>query len=172
LHRLYQVNDGWIYVAADTPDERRAFCGALDCEDLLRDHATPPAGKHPNDTPLARDLVQRFAGWRLQESLERLRAAGVPCGPVLDGQSEIFLDDPHTAANDMIATQQHPVLGQMRIARHYIRFSHTEVVTGRATPLLGEQTRQVLQELGFSAQTMQQLHDKGVVKTEIPGDVR
>jgi crotonobetainyl-CoA:carnitine CoA-transferase CaiB-like acyl-CoA transferase len=169
FHRLYQVNEGWLYVAADTSEARQAFCRVLNCEDLLHDYTTPPAGKHPNDTPLAQALVQRFAGWRLQESLERLRAAGVPCGPVLDGQSEIFLDDPHAAANDMIAMQQHPVLGQMRIARHYIRFSHTEVVAGRATPLLGEQTREVLQELGFSEQTMQQLHDKGVVKTETPG---
>ena len=39
FHRLYQVNDGWLYVVADTPEARRAFGRALDCEALLRDPA-------------------------------------------------------------------------------------------------------------------------------------
>ena len=86
----------------------------------------------------------------------------------MDGQSETFLDDPHAAANDMVGTRQHPVMGQMRIARHYIRFGHTAVAPGCSTPLLGEHTRQALEELGFAAQTIQAFHDKGVVKTETP----
>jgi hypothetical protein len=30
----------------------------------------------------------------------------------------------------MVGTRQHPVMGQMRIARHYIRFGHTAIVPG------------------------------------------
>jgi crotonobetainyl-CoA:carnitine CoA-transferase CaiB-like acyl-CoA transferase len=172
FHRLYQVNDGWLYVVADSPEARRAFARALDCEALLHDPDQVPAGQHPNDTPLAQALVRLFAGLRIQESLERLRSAGVPCAPVMDGQSEIFLDDPHAAANDMVGTRQHPVMGQMRIARHYIRFGHTASVPGCPTPLLGEHTRQVLEELGFAALTIHAFYDKGVVKTETPAGER
>jgi crotonobetainyl-CoA:carnitine CoA-transferase CaiB-like acyl-CoA transferase len=168
FHRLYQVNDGWIYVVAETPDERRAFARAFDCSALVDDAANVPAGQHPNDTPLAQRVAQRFTMLSRQESLERLRAAGIPCGPVLAGDSEVFLDDPHAAANDMIATLQHPVMGHMRIARHYIRFGHTQVVAGRPTPLLGEQIREVLEELGFSAQTIGEFYEKQAVKTETP----
>jgi crotonobetainyl-CoA:carnitine CoA-transferase CaiB-like acyl-CoA transferase len=172
FHRLYQANDGWLYIVADTPEARRAFGRALDCEALLHDPAMVPAGQHPNDTPLAQALVRRFAGMSLQESLERLRTAGVPCAPVMDGQSETFLDDPHAAANDMVGTRQHPVMGQMRIARHYIRFGHTASVPGCPTPLLGEHTPQILAELGFAAPTIQAFYDKGVVKTEAPAGER
>jgi crotonobetainyl-CoA:carnitine CoA-transferase CaiB-like acyl-CoA transferase len=172
FHRLYQVNDGWLYVVADTPEAQHAFSRALDCANLLRQHAEAPAGQHPNDTPLAQALVQLFSGLSLQDSLQRLHSAGVACAPVMDGQSEVFLDDPHAAANDMVGTRQHPVLGHMRVARHYIRFGHTATVAGCATPLLGEHTPAVLAELGFSASTIAALHTKGVVKTETPAGDR
>src|SRR5438309_11636748 len=60
FHRLYQVHDGWLYVVAETPTERLALCRALDCEDLGREHAEPPPGCHPVETPLAQALAQRF----------------------------------------------------------------------------------------------------------------
>jgi hypothetical protein len=66
----------------------------------------------------------------------------------------------------MVATYQHPLLGQERVARHYIRFGHTEVLQGRPTPLLGEHTREVLQDVGFTDSAIAKLYAKGVVKTE------
>jgi crotonobetainyl-CoA:carnitine CoA-transferase CaiB-like acyl-CoA transferase len=166
FHRLYEASDGWLYVVADTPEERQALCRALDCEDLFRDHADAPAGCHPADTPLARALSQRFAALRLDDSLTRLQAAGVPCAPAVSGHSELFLNDPHAIANDMVATYPHPLLGQQRVARHYIRFGHTDVLQGRPTPLLGEHTREVLQDVGFTESAIAELYAKGVVKTE------
>jgi crotonobetainyl-CoA:carnitine CoA-transferase CaiB-like acyl-CoA transferase len=101
-----------------------------------------------------------------------LQEAGVPCAPIVDGQSEVFLNDPHAAANDMIVTHQHPVLGQMQVARHFVKFSSTAVVPGRPTPLLGEHTREVLQEVGYAEADIAALYDKGVVKTEVPAGER
>jgi crotonobetainyl-CoA:carnitine CoA-transferase CaiB-like acyl-CoA transferase len=49
-----------------------------------------------------------------------------------------------------------------------VRFGNTEVVQGRPTPLLGEHTREVLQEVGFSEQGIAELYTKGVVRTEEP----
>jgi crotonobetainyl-CoA:carnitine CoA-transferase CaiB-like acyl-CoA transferase len=166
FHRLYTVSDGWIYVVAEAAEERRALCRALDCADVLSDHPDTTEKRDAHDAPLARELARRFAALSRQESLERLQTAGVPCAPVMDGQSEVFLGDPHATANAMVATHQHPVLGQMRLARHYVRFGNTAVVPGRPTPLLGEHTRQVLQEAGFSEPAIAALYTKGAVKTE------
>jgi crotonobetainyl-CoA:carnitine CoA-transferase CaiB-like acyl-CoA transferase len=166
FHRLYEASDGWLYVVADTPEAGQALCRALDCEDLLREHADPPTGCHPADTPLAHALAERFAALRLDESLARLQTLSVPCAPAVSGHSEVFLNDPHAAANDMVATYEHPLLGQQRVARHYILFGHTESLQGRPTPLLGEHTREVLQEVGFTENAMAELYAKGVVKTE------
>jgi crotonobetainyl-CoA:carnitine CoA-transferase CaiB-like acyl-CoA transferase len=168
FHRLYQAHDGWLYVAAATPAERLALCRELDCEAIGRDDAPPPANCHPAETLLAQTLAQRFAGLTLVESLAHLQQAGVPCAPAVAGHSEIFLNDPQAAANDMVGVHQHPVIGRLRLARHYIRFGHTQAVPGRPTPLLGEHTREILREVGFSAQGIAALYAKGVVKTEEP----
>jgi crotonobetainyl-CoA:carnitine CoA-transferase CaiB-like acyl-CoA transferase len=167
-HRLYAVNDGWLYVVAQTLEARRALCRALGGNDLLREYTDAVPGHPAADTALAQALAQRFAGLSLAESLQRLKAAGVPCAPAVDGRSELFLRDAHAAANDMVATYHHPILGQMRVARHYVHFDHTEILPGRPTPLLGEHTREVLQEVGFSENASAERHAKGVVKTEEP----
>jgi crotonobetainyl-CoA:carnitine CoA-transferase CaiB-like acyl-CoA transferase len=167
-HRLYEVSDGWLYVVADTPEARHALCRALDGEDFWRDYAAALAAGQANDMTLAQALAQRFAALPLGESLARLQAAGVPCAPALAGDSDIFLNDPQAMANDMVATYQHPALGQQRVARHYVRFGHTNVLQGRPTALLGEHTREVLQEVGFGETVIAELHAQGVVKTEAP----
>ncbi|HEY7710861.1 MAG TPA: CoA transferase [Candidatus Entotheonella sp.] len=166
FHRLYQVSDGWIYVVAESRDEQLALCKAIGHEALLRQHANAPADCHPAETPLAQDLAQIFSGLSLADSMARLKQAGVPCADANSGDSHIFLDDPHAAANDMVVTHQHPKVGQLRIARNYIRFGNTEVVKGIPTPLLGEHNRELLQELGFSETEIAELYTKGVVKTE------
>jgi crotonobetainyl-CoA:carnitine CoA-transferase CaiB-like acyl-CoA transferase len=167
-HRLYQAHDGWIYVVAETQEERLALCQALDCEDAGCANAEAPEQCHPADTPLAHALAQRFAVLSLRESLARLHQAGVPCAPAVPGHSEIFLDDLHAAANDIVATHRHPVIGLMRVARHYVQFGNTALEPGRPTPLLGEQTRQVLEEVGYTEPAIAALYAKGVVKTEVP----
>ncbi|HSF32562.1 MAG TPA: CoA transferase, partial [Candidatus Tectomicrobia bacterium] len=166
FHRLYEVNNGWLYVVAHTSEQRQALCRTLNCEALLDEHVDVPTSCHPADTPLAHALAQRFTALTVDEGLTLLRAAGVPCAPAVSGHSEVFLNDRHATVNDMVATYQHPVLGQQRVARHYIRFGHTEVLQGRPTPLLGEHTRQVLQEAGFTDSAIAELYAKGVVKTE------
>lgn len=168
FHRLYQVQDGWIYVVAEAAGEAQAMCRAIGRDDLATANFAPAAGQHPNDTPLAQELTRHFATLSQQESLARLQSAHIPCTPVMAGDSEIFLNDPHAAANDMLVTHQHPVVGTLLLARHYIRFSNTAVVPGRPTPLLGEQTREILVELGFSEQEIADRYAKGVMKTEIP----
>jgi len=166
FHRLYATADGWLYVAADTTQARQALCRVLECEALCRDCGDVPAGCHAAETPLAHALAERLAGLGLQAILARLHAAGVPCAPAVSGHSAVFLDDPHAIANDMVATHQHPVLGQKRVARHYVRFSHTKVLQGRPTALLGEHSREVLQEVGFTDNAIAELYAKGMVKME------
>jgi crotonobetainyl-CoA:carnitine CoA-transferase CaiB-like acyl-CoA transferase len=168
FHRLYETTDGWLYVAADTAAARQALCRVLGCEDLLGKHTSTPAGRHPADTPLAHVLAKRFAAQRLDDTLTRLQAAGVPCAPAVSGHSEVFLNDPHAVANDMVAIYQHSLLGQKRVARHYVRFGHTEVLQGRPTALLGEHSQEVLREAGFTENIIAELYTKGVVKTEAP----
>jgi crotonobetainyl-CoA:carnitine CoA-transferase CaiB-like acyl-CoA transferase len=166
FHRLYEVSDGWIYVVAATEAEREAMCKAVDAETLLSAHRGASEDVHPNDTPLAKALAERFSTVQVDDILKRLRAVGVPCAPALPGDSEIFLNDPHASANDMIATYRHAWAGKLLVAWRYVQFGNTHPVEGKSTPLLGEHNRDVLREIGFSDAAIDELYAKGVIKTE------
>lgn len=168
FRRLYAARDGWLYVAADTPVAQRALGKALGCEaDLEPFNGWPGAGQgHPSVAPPADALAQRFAALDQTDAVRRLKSAGVPCAPVVGGDSDIFLDDPHASANRMVLAYNHPVVGHMLVAGHYMQFGNTPAVSGQPTPLLGQHAKDILREVGYTEAAIGDLYGKAVVKTE------
>ena len=168
FHRLYELADGWLYVAADTPDNRRALAEALGYE-LSPEGATgaSEAGeRHPSLAPPSDAMARQFAGMVVEDAVRILQSANVPCAPVVGGDSEIFLDDPHARDNRMVMAYNHPVVGHMQVAGHYMQFGNTPVVAGIPTPLLGQHVRDTLTEVGYTEGAIADLYGKAVVKTE------
>ena len=150
FHRLYRLRDGWIYVVAESDASRRAMCAIVGVAAPDASALQPTKGRHPNTTPFALELATAIAQRSIAETLAALQAAGVPCTEAPAGDAEIFLDDPHVAANDMIAVRQHAKAGSMRVAWQMVQFGDTRPSAGLPTPLLGEHTAQVLREIGCS----------------------
>ncbi len=168
FHRLYRLRDGWIYVVAETEAERRGLCDVFGTPPPDAAALQPAAGTHPNATPFAAGLAAAAAERSVGETLAALKAAGVPCAEAPRADAQVFLDDPHAAANDLVCVRQHPRAGAMRIAWQLIRFGDTSLPAGLPTPLLGEHSSQVLAEVGYSDAEIASLHADGVVKTETP----
>jgi crotonobetainyl-CoA:carnitine CoA-transferase CaiB-like acyl-CoA transferase len=167
FHRLYPLRDGWIYLAADSEEARRAVCAVFDLQSPDAQELRPE-GRHPLTTPFASALAQRIAGRATAEVLAALRAGGVPCSEVGPAGPVPFLEHPHAQANAMVAICQHPRAGKLRVAWQLVRFAATRPATGRPTPLLGEHTFEVLREVGFDDEAMRSLLAEGVVRTEAP----
>ena len=168
FHRLYELKDGWLYVAADTPAARRSLCEVLGCDaNLGQSGDLPGVGEgHPGAAPPADALARGFADLHLTEAVKRLQSVNVPCAPVIDGDSDVFLDDPHALANQMVLAYEHPVVGHMLVAGHYVQFGNTPVVPGKPTPLLGQHIQDMLREVGYTEEAIADLYGKAVVKTE------
>jgi crotonobetainyl-CoA:carnitine CoA-transferase CaiB-like acyl-CoA transferase len=166
FHRLYRLRDGWIYVAAESDAARRALCAIVGFAAPDPTHLLPAKGSHPNTTAFAVEFAAAIAQRSVPDTLAALKAAGVPCAEAPPGDAEIFLDDPHAAANDMIAIRQHPKAGELRVAWQLVQFGDSRTSAGLPTPLLGEHTAQVLREVGYSEDAIRSLHADGVVKTE------
>nr|MCH9675366.1 CoA transferase [Gammaproteobacteria bacterium] len=164
FHRLFRLSDGWIYIVAEDEAEQRAVCDWLGT-DYDKD-ALNPSGEHPNETAFARTLADSFASRRVAETLKALKDVGVPCSEAQSGDSELFLDDPHSHANDMVATRSHAKAGELRVAWQYIQFGGTHPSAGRPTPLLGEHNTEVLREVGFCDEAIAKLYEDEVIKTE------
>jgi crotonobetainyl-CoA:carnitine CoA-transferase CaiB-like acyl-CoA transferase len=79
-------------------------------------------------------------------------ANDLPSGPINNYQ-QVFAD-PQVQARDMIVETEHPTLGRIRTLGSPIKMSATPPVVGRPAPLLGEHTREVLEELGYDQATI------------------
>jgi crotonobetainyl-CoA:carnitine CoA-transferase CaiB-like acyl-CoA transferase len=165
FHRLYRLADGWIYVVAEAEAERQGLCRVAGVA-WQRAALAPPQGQHPNAAPIAKALEAALAARQCAETLDALKAAGVPAAEAPPGDAEFFLEHPHTLANDMVAVRQHPTGGRLRVQWRSIRFADTSPTPGRATPLLGEHTAEVLREAGYAAGEIDALLAEGIVKME------
>ena len=96
------------------------------------------------------------------EWVTQLEAVGVPCGPIND-LAQVFAD-PQVQARGLAMQLPHALAGLVPQVASPIRLSETPVEYRNAPPLLGEHTRQVLEQvLGLHADAVEALRQSGVV---------
>jgi crotonobetainyl-CoA:carnitine CoA-transferase CaiB-like acyl-CoA transferase len=96
------------------------------------------------------------------EWIERFDAAGVPCGPVHSiGEA---LSHPQTVARGMVVETQHPAAGPTKAIGCPVHFSATPAAVTRPAPVLGEHTREVLRDYGYSDDEIDGFVADGVVQ--------
>lgn len=161
-HRLYATADGWMALDADTEARWAGLCRALSEEALDHDprFATATQRKQ-NEALLTARLEAVFARRSTEEWLSHLHPEDVPCAPVLLHLN--LISDPHYAANDFIATHQHPEVGEVKQTGVLIKFSETPGKLWGPAPLLGQHTVEVLQEMDYSQGRIQELLTKRVI---------
>src|SRR4029079_19538486 len=99
-------------------------------------------------------LVEPAVRMRDSEDLElALRVAGVTCARV-NNFKEVF-DDPQIIACGVMQEIEHPRLCRMRATRNPVLLDDDGPEIDRHSPMLGEHSEQVLQELGYSGAEIQ-----------------
>jgi formyl-CoA transferase len=148
-YQAIRCADGYITLAAGTDRLFPRLCEVLGHPEWTADPA------FANDTLRVHHraaLVERIEAITTREPrqtwLGRFDAAGIPCGPI-NTYAETFADR-QVRARGMIVDVDHPTLGRLRTLGSPIKMSATPPVAGRRAPLLGEHTREVLQQAGCS----------------------
>src|SRR5215467_1144588 len=165
---IYETADGYMTVAALTDRQWAGLARVAERPEWLADERfkTPALRQHNIDVRLEltqEALLQRpAADW-----LERLTAAGVPCGPVLTRNQVIR--HPQVGALGLVVETDHPAAGRLRQARAAARFSRTPPEIRRGAPRLGEHTQEVLAELGYSAAEIDALEADGAIVSTTTG---
>lgn len=97
--------------------------------------------------------------------IARLQELGVPVSPV-KFPIELF-DDPHIAANGMLHTLAHPSVGNMQVVAPPVRIDGGGFRPATPTSRFASETRQLLGELGFAADAIDNLIDHGVTHEHV-----
>ena len=94
--------------------------------------------------------------------IAKLQGAGVPCGRI--NSVAQALDDPHTAAQGMIETLEHPTIGELRLLGIPFKLSGTPASVRRPPPTLGQHSAEILrEELGMTEQRIGELRTQGMI---------
>ena len=159
-YETFAASDGEFVLAVGNDDQWRRFCevAGIDADERFATNRGRVAG-YAELRPLvaARLRPQPRRYW-----IEKLRAAGVPCGSVRDLR-EVF-NDPQLAARDMVVAMQHATAGDIRVLGTPIKLSDTPAVLRAAPPTLGQHTDSVLQQdLGLGHEAIGNLRTTGVI---------
>lgn len=95
------------------------------------------------------------------EWLKLFEEAGIWAGPVY-GYADL-VPDPQIAHNGTFVEYEHPTEGRVKTPGFPIKFSKTPSKVERGAPLAGQHTREVLQEAGYDAATIDRLEKAGVI---------
>jgi crotonobetainyl-CoA:carnitine CoA-transferase CaiB-like acyl-CoA transferase len=146
---VFKTQDGYITCGTISDSEWQGFCKATGDPALAKDErfATPGA-RFVNATARINKMQDYISQRMTAEWLERLDAADVPCAPILR-RGEIIQNE-QVVARGIIAEFEQPAVGRVRQPKPAARFEVNEAVIGGPAPRVGEHSREVLRELGYS----------------------
>lgn len=163
-YQALQAADGHLTVGVNKQHFWKTFCAVLGREDLYEDaRFATNRDRLRNLDALVPELEGALAAGTVAEWVDRLLAAGVPAGPILDyGQS---LTDEHTLAREMVQELEHPVEGRLKALGIPAKLSATPGALRSAAPLQGEHTIELLHELGYDQDRIDRLLAQGSIRT-------
>ncbi|EER61187.1 L-carnitine dehydratase/bile acid-inducible protein F [Acidovorax delafieldii 2AN] len=161
---MYEAADGPLIIAVGNNAQFDKFCRqVIDRPDIVED---PRFATNVNRAknrlelgPMLKALIRSFPRDLL---LERLTAAGIPCGRVA-GLHEALTSE-RTRRGGLLQDMPHPVVGTTPVFAPPYRLDGQRLPIRNAPPTLGEGTREVLHRLlDLSDTQLQQLRDQGVL---------
>jgi len=161
-YQAFATADGWITIGAANQANWLKLADALEARHLKEDaRFASNALRMANLPALVEMLNTLFKQRTSQDWLQRLEAAGVPAGPVLNVMQ--MHADPQARARGMVVDVPHSRLGTVQTIGAAVKFSETPSGVVSGAPVFGQHTREVLMEYGYSDAEIDALVASGVV---------
>lgn len=144
IRELFEVKDGWIIMRVGTPRAIDALRGIFNVEEVTKEI-----------------IAKKVKDMTKAEALDLFLHNNIPVGPVY-GLDEV-INDPHIKARNMFIELDHPIGGKMNLVNFPIKFSETPGLVKSTAPLLGQNNKEILSNLGYSEDQIMELYKEGVI---------
>jgi crotonobetainyl-CoA:carnitine CoA-transferase CaiB-like acyl-CoA transferase len=149
-YQAFRAADGWLTIGGANQGNWERMVRVLGAPEWLSDpRFADNTERMKNLAALTEIMSARLRSWKVRDLIAALEAEGVPCGPI--NSIADMVADPQTAARDMVVELEHTRAGRTRALGLPIKLSASPGKVARAAPVLGQHTREVLGEFGFSS---------------------
>lgn len=162
-YQAFSAADGQLMLGVGNDAQWRRFCTVAGLDAHVDDPRFATNAQRVANFDQTVALVKTaMASRTVADWLDVLRQARVPCAPIhtLD-QS---LAHPQIQARGMVLNTEHPSLGSVKSLAYPVQFDHQERRAQRPPPLLGQHTREVLLQSGYSPDYLDKLARDGSIK--------
>ena len=160
----FACKDGMVNIAAASPRMWTSFCDAVGADSLRDDpRYDTPRNRIAAKAELNQDIERAIAHLTVAEMVERLNAAGVPCGPINDIAGGF--DNEQAQHLGMSKAAPHTDLGDLNLIRSPINLSSFPHPArfDRAAPDPGQDTSEILAGFGLGESEISELREAGAV---------
>ena len=164
LQNTYRTRDAkWINMVMVNSDANWAkLARAIGREDLISDAGSRTVEARKSRAPeLVAEIDQIIGALTLEELAPRLDSTGVIWAPMQTLPEA--MSDPQVRANGYITTLDHPTHGPFETLETPLKFSDSDVKARTAAPELGQHTEEVLLDLGYSWDDIEELRQDGAI---------
>jgi crotonobetainyl-CoA:carnitine CoA-transferase CaiB-like acyl-CoA transferase len=164
LANIYQTKDKkWLLLTMGQSGLYWAgFCRAIEKPMLEKDpRFKDMAAREQNCEELIRIIDEVFATQDRDEWRKRLKENNCICG-LVQSTSEV-VTDPQAIANDFFVEIDNPVSGRLKVVNSPIKFHQNPAFPKGPAPQLGQQTEEILLELGYDWDDISRLKDQKVI---------
>jgi len=145
-YEALRARDGLVMIACANNRLWKQLCGAIDRPALTDDpRFLGNTDRVRNRPSLKAELERAFSSYTVDELVERLQHAAVPCGRVRTVAEA--LRDPQVEARQMLLDLDEADTHGFRVLGNPIKLSDTPARLTRRPPKLGEHTEEVLREI-------------------------
>jgi crotonobetainyl-CoA:carnitine CoA-transferase CaiB-like acyl-CoA transferase len=168
IYEVFDTSDGdQVFIGLTSDNHWRRFCECFGRQDLLDD----PKLKTNEDRVKAREwlkpIVHEIFGQHTKaELLEICERIEVPFAPV--AQTKDLFDDPQLNANGRMLETRMPNGAMAKLPRLPVEIGDHDLGLRRQPPEIGENTREILTELGLDDAAIGDLEEQGIVVAEPP----
>ena len=163
IYQLFTAADGeQVFIGITSNAHWERFCVEFGLADLLADARLDDNSKRVAARAwLPARIAEEMLKYPSAALAERLARAKIPYAPLR--RPDQLVDDPHLNASDQWITTPLPGRPPAKLPKMPVRSSAYEFSLRRPAPQLGEHTREVLQEFGFSKDDIDALASRRII---------
>jgi formyl-CoA transferase/CoA:oxalate CoA-transferase len=155
-YQAFKAKDEYINIAAGNDQLWKRFCKVINMENIMDDPKFVTNAKRVENRKELIAILSKIIETKTgAEWLKLLEDAGIPAGPIYT--LDKLFSDPQVLHRKMMVELTHPKAGKIKVTGVPVKLSEAPGEITTPPPLLGQHNKEVLKDLGYSAEEIEKL---------------